>query len=167
RPSHVHHPSPPLEPATLPLHDALPIYSIGDRKLTGGDLIRLRSVEPAGRLASAGRNKDPFVDTKGVEFIVACDVGNPLLGENGRSEEHTSELQSRFEVVCRLLLEKKKPPGGQPGKPPEPATPPVPQSPSPNPPPPPPAVRPDTTTESAPLRQAPSVPADDTPAHAA
>src|SRR5437868_7525017 len=28
-----------------------------------------------------------------------------------RSEEHTSELQSRFEIVCRLLLEKKKPPG--------------------------------------------------------
>src|SRR5437868_12890381 len=26
-----------------------------------------------------------------------------------RSEEHTSELQSRFELVCRLLLEKKKP----------------------------------------------------------
>src|SRR5207249_7216299 len=28
--------------------------------------------------------------------------------ENGRSEEHTSELQSRFDLVCRLLLEKKK-----------------------------------------------------------
>src|SRR5438067_6265686 len=28
-----------------------------------------------------------------------------------RSEEHTSELQSRFEFVCRLLLEKKKPRG--------------------------------------------------------
>src|SRR5438067_5253833 len=27
----------------------------------------------------------------------------------GRSEEHTSELQSRFDLVCRLLLEKKKP----------------------------------------------------------
>src|SRR5699024_12809026 len=26
-----------------------------------------------------------------------------------RSEEHTSELQSRFDLVCRLLLEKKKP----------------------------------------------------------
>src|SRR5437868_12203162 len=26
---------------------------------------------------------------------------------SGRSEEHTSELQSRFELVCRLLLEKK------------------------------------------------------------
>src|SRR6266513_6448683 len=30
------------------------------------------------------------------------------LGSNGRSEEHTSELQSRFDLVCRLLLEKKK-----------------------------------------------------------
>src|SRR5699024_11558921 len=27
---------------------------------------------------------------------------------NKRSEEHTSELQSRFDIVCRLLLEKKK-----------------------------------------------------------
>src|SRR5699024_11359879 len=34
-----------------------------------------------------------------------------LLGEvepRQRSEEHTSELQSRFDLVCRLLLEKKK-----------------------------------------------------------
>src|SRR5699024_11238484 len=28
--------------------------------------------------------------------------------ETNRSEEHTSELQSRFDLVCRLLLEKKK-----------------------------------------------------------
>src|SRR5689334_23898765 len=28
--------------------------------------------------------------------------------EDGRSEEHTSELQSQFHLVCRLLLEKKK-----------------------------------------------------------
>src|SRR5699024_12130048 len=28
--------------------------------------------------------------------------------EHERSEEHTSELQSRFDLVCRLLLEKKK-----------------------------------------------------------
>src|SRR5699024_12551891 len=28
--------------------------------------------------------------------------------KNSRSEEHTSELQSRFDLVCRLLLEKKK-----------------------------------------------------------
>src|SRR5699024_11642914 len=31
-----------------------------------------------------------------------------LSGASGRSEEHTSELQSRFDLVCRLLLEKKK-----------------------------------------------------------
>src|SRR5437868_14823659 len=29
------------------------------------------------------------------------------LVDTGRSEEHTSELQSRFDLVCRLLLEKK------------------------------------------------------------
>src|SRR5699024_11549932 len=32
----------------------------------------------------------------------------PTHEVNGRSEEHTSELQSRFDLVCRLLLEKKK-----------------------------------------------------------
>src|SRR5699024_3327546 len=37
-------------------------------------------------------------------------VGNiiPLCRRMNRSEEHTSELQSRFDLVCRLLLEKKK-----------------------------------------------------------
>src|SRR5260221_9930740 len=32
----------------------------------------------------------------------------PDLGAQGRSEEHTSELQSHSDLVCRLLLEKKK-----------------------------------------------------------
>src|SRR5260221_9632347 len=32
----------------------------------------------------------------------------PLLREADRSEEHTSELQSHSDLVCRLLLEKKK-----------------------------------------------------------
>src|SRR6267378_7582215 len=31
-----------------------------------------------------------------------------LIGDGNRSEEHTSELQSRRDLVCRLLLEKKK-----------------------------------------------------------
>src|SRR5207249_11013383 len=49
---------------------------------------------------------------------VTVEAGSPLLKtESGevshnlttdRSEEHTSELQSRFDLVCRLLLEKKK-----------------------------------------------------------
>src|SRR2546422_4477546 len=34
--------------------------------------------------------------------------GQADLGPKGRSEEHTSELQSRLHLVCRLLLEKKK-----------------------------------------------------------
>src|SRR2546422_8271704 len=44
---------------------------------------------------------------------VVLDVGDRLalefrsLGANLRSEEHTSELQSRLHLVCRLLLEKK------------------------------------------------------------
>src|SRR2546428_10390847 len=36
-------------------------------------------------------------------------AGNPRnLSDSARSEEHTSELQSRSDLVCRLLLEKKK-----------------------------------------------------------
>src|SRR2546422_4509818 len=36
-----------------------------------------------------------------------AEVRRPLVG-HARSEEHTSELQSRLHLVCRLLLEKKK-----------------------------------------------------------
>src|SRR2546427_6878609 len=35
-------------------------------------------------------------------------LGQPFVIENRRSEEHTSELQSQSNLVCRLLLEKKK-----------------------------------------------------------
>src|SRR5437868_8325431 len=39
---------------------------------------------------------------------VVWDEGPVRQSERSRSEEHTSELQSRFDLVCRLLLEKKK-----------------------------------------------------------
>src|SRR5947209_12836188 len=41
---------------------------------------------------------------------IKCPIGKLIthLREFGRSEEHTSELQSRQYLVCRLLLEKKK-----------------------------------------------------------
>src|SRR3712207_7742812 len=55
---------------------------------------RDRRGEQAGRLAQV-RDGD-------VELAVDVQVGD------GRSEEHTSELQSRQYLVCRLLLEKKK-----------------------------------------------------------
>src|SRR2546422_3025071 len=38
--------------------------------------------------------------------------GQEALDHLSRSEEHTSELQSRLHLVCRLLLEKKKKKGG-------------------------------------------------------
>src|SRR5438067_3946701 len=39
---------------------------------------------------------------------VGPEQGEELTQRELRSEEHTSELQSRFDLVCRLLLEKKK-----------------------------------------------------------
>src|SRR6266705_2891142 len=36
-------------------------------------------------------------------------VSSSPTGRHARSEEHTSELQSPYDLVCRLLLEKKKP----------------------------------------------------------
>src|SRR5699024_11553873 len=42
-----------------------------------------------------------FMDNRGIPITYELFPGN-------RSEEHTSELQSRFDLVCRLLLEKKK-----------------------------------------------------------
>src|SRR5699024_6462554 len=46
----------------------------------------------------------PLMHAVGSAFIP--DLGGCKIGD--RSEEHTSELQSRFELVCRLLLERKK-----------------------------------------------------------
>src|SRR3712207_7811107 len=54
---------------------------------------------------------------RAVRYAVGTDPDLPMLtgvlleaGDDGRSEEHTSELQSRQYLVCRLLLEKKKKP---------------------------------------------------------
>src|SRR3712207_8800165 len=53
---------------------------------------------------------DPVVEQLGVVPVVVVEVeGHPLVVDALlRSEEHTSELQSRQYLVCRLLLEKKK-----------------------------------------------------------
>src|SRR5260370_9856020 len=64
---------------TLSLHDALPICPA-----LSGDLEWLRGIWPRVK--------------KALEFAWIP----------GRSEEHTSELQSHLNLVCRLLLEKKK-----------------------------------------------------------
>src|SRR5437868_11943782 len=76
----------PTEIYTLSLHDALPISVVG-----------VEDLGSAWRLAIAGGGQ---VDARWV--VVATNTYTL------RSEEHTSELQSRFDLVCRLLLEKKK-----------------------------------------------------------
>src|SRR2546427_7192612 len=46
--------------------------------------------------------------TRGYGMSVAGGIGDAPYSERHRSEEHTSELQSQSNIVCRLLLEKKK-----------------------------------------------------------
>src|SRR5699024_12783344 len=47
-------------------------------------------------------------DPYGVHTCTRPETASKIYDLDGRSEEHTSELQSRFDLVCRLLLEKKK-----------------------------------------------------------
>src|SRR5687768_18315671 len=94
---------PPTDIYTLSLHDALPISLEGQRELLVG--LADRGVEPVpghAERAGVGVVEDLRVD---VEVQVAL-VDEVEVGQ--RSEEHTSELQSRLHLVCRLLLEKKK-----------------------------------------------------------
>src|SRR5690606_41845201 len=89
---------------TLSLHDALPISGVAR---TGG------GVEAAGRhrrfltLRRRGfSTPGPPEDISGQKKPGQNLLAGPCVGS--RSEEHTSELQSRENLVCRLLLEKKK-----------------------------------------------------------
>src|SRR5207249_11355069 len=90
--------TPPAAPQlyTLSLHDALPISSRSPRhpRRVSRNCSNWRATtEPGGNpMPSSSRS--------------ACNRDE--LGIGLRSEEHTSELQSRFDLVCRLLLEKKK-----------------------------------------------------------
>src|SRR3712207_7255914 len=71
--------------------------------LPGGqpDALRHEAVDPVG---DHGR----VAPLEGLEQVAARDDAEPLVPGVVRSEEHTSELQSRQYLVCRLLLEKKK-----------------------------------------------------------
>src|SRR2546427_10089800 len=76
---------------TLSLHDALPICIFVDSRVQN-----LRK-----RAWRCGQNRN------GRQQGSACFARGILTGRS-RSEEHTSELQSQSNLVCRLLLEKKK-----------------------------------------------------------
>src|SRR3712207_9003989 len=85
---------------TLSLHDALPIYDPGQR----GDPA-LPDAHQRRRLAVLGRGAHRHAPARVLEGHEEQDDQD--AGDD-RSEEHTSELQSRQYLVCRLLLEKKK-----------------------------------------------------------
>src|SRR3712207_8272573 len=77
---------------TLSLHDALPIWvSLDHVLLHVGQLIPVRVLLTVGNTVAVG------------VLLTRVQLEREL-----RSEEHTSELQSRQYLVCRLLLEKKK-----------------------------------------------------------
>src|SRR2546429_1493605 len=62
-----------------------------------------------GRAAHVGRRHAPadrFVEAAGARRVLG--IASVAARDLVRSEEHTSELQSRLHLVCRLLLEKKK-----------------------------------------------------------
>src|SRR5690606_41480445 len=85
---------------TLSLHDALPIFGVKNIVIVGG-----------GR---AHKITD-FLKENNIPVLVNLTHDLPQFDDDDydlpyklRSEEHTSELQSRENLVCRLLLEKKK-----------------------------------------------------------
>ncbi|HEY7088269.1 MAG TPA: glycerate kinase [Tepidisphaeraceae bacterium] len=77
------------------------VYRENGRRLTGGDLMRLRSIESSLPL-----------ETLGIEFTVACDVGNPLLGPDGAAaifgpqKGATPEQVDQLESGLSRLVEK-------------------------------------------------------------
>jgi glycerate 2-kinase len=121
-------------------------YTIGDRRLSGGDLERLLRVEgnhsagvhkpplqiedqsdggalvstrpalvrkrAAGKLRPQADRESLRLDARGIEFVVACDVGNPLLGRDGAAavfgpqKGATPEQIDQLEAGLRKLVEK-------------------------------------------------------------
>src|SRR3712207_7641393 len=89
---------------TLSLHDALPIYRRG-RDGRRGEGAGRGPARPVGCPAHLRAQRRRPVLRPGVRGGPGSPVPTRTLA---RSEEHTSELQSRQYLVCRLLLEKKK-----------------------------------------------------------
>src|SRR3712207_8869789 len=81
---------------TLSLHDALPILWCARAPAPGAGPADRRVAAHAGNVALCTGRARPWTGT------------GSASSRYRRSEEHTSELQSRQYLVCRLLLEKKK-----------------------------------------------------------
>src|SRR5699024_11686225 len=94
---------------TLSLHDALPIYCtpISWDEAQPGDLVFYPGDEHVGIVGGRDANGDLMIlhcTFKTNNVTVSGVTGFSSIARPNRSEEHTSELQSRFDLVCRLLL---------------------------------------------------------------
>src|SRR5207248_9263242 len=99
----------PPELYTLSLHDALPIYHSGE---SGPIVPWLAGLHGHRLIGNHDRERWPALfdpERIALAFAAAGEnhaVGFLRFGHDFRSEEHTSELQSPYDLVCRLLLEK-------------------------------------------------------------
>src|SRR5690606_40462609 len=99
------HPTASTLISTLSLHDALPIY----HRRTGRPARHSDRPAPTGSHSGTDRGRREHAARGHREGqLLRGQPGHPRSGRDVRSEEHTSELQSRENLVCRLLLEKKK-----------------------------------------------------------
>src|SRR5690606_41452266 len=103
------HPPPTTDPHPLSLHDALPICF--DHQLVTTIVYRFETKERSLPGQQVKRYHRRLMGNKRfttvlLAHLMECDRLRQRDGSL-RSEEHTSELQSRENLVCRLLLEKK------------------------------------------------------------
>src|SRR5207253_11269983 len=93
----------------LSLHDALPIYRVEPMLLERGLVVKVAILdcrEVPLLIATEVRRDALQVELRAL--VHRTRKGQCIVRHHARSEEHTSELQSRGHLVCRLLLEKKK-----------------------------------------------------------
>src|SRR5690606_41338426 len=95
--------SPSSDSYPLSLHDALPIFA----RIVSNKSERLQMIEVWWN-GNVGSIKPMAVSVLSELFPGEVFVGVHFSARSDRSEEHTSELQSRENLVCRLLLAKTK-----------------------------------------------------------
>src|SRR5256885_12563640 len=97
------------EISPLPLHAPLPISAVDAHRVRAVVDVHLDRATAGGgrRLEQADRGAEDRADVDGL--ALARRAPGPVVApaSEGRSEEHTSELQSPCNLVCRLLLETK------------------------------------------------------------